>query len=128
MPSTDLPAARSADGSVERRRRRSAHRYPATSLYLASLIAREGLTAAVLSDADGPIAGKSTMGADLDDVASLGALGMSGGLGGLGGLGNEVWAQSLRIGGDSLVLTTLGGRVRKTDVEGDLARIFKRVA
>ena len=111
--------------STERRRRRSDHRYPATSMYLESLMEREGLTAAVLSDADGPIAGKSTMGADLDDVASLGALGMSGAR--MREMGHEMWAQTLRIHGDALVLTTLGGRVKKTDVEGDLARIFKRV-
>lgn len=112
--------------AVERRFRRSEHRYPATSHYLESLLQKEGLTAAVLSDADGPIAGKSTIGADIDDVANLGALGMSGAL--VGELGDEVWAQSLRVHGDALTLTTLGGRVKKTDVEGDLARIFKRVA
>jgi hypothetical protein len=116
----------STASSSERRRRRSPHRYPATSHYLESLLAREGLTAAVLSDADGPIAGKSTIGADLDDVANLGTLGIQGALG--RELGDEVWAQSLRIGGDSLTLTTLGGRVKKTDVESDLARIFRRVA
>jgi len=112
--------------SPERRRRRSDHRYPAASHYLESLLRKEGLTAAVLSDADGPIAGKSTIGADFDDVASLGALGMSGAQ--VYELGGELWTQSLRIEGDSLVLTTLGGRVKKTDVEADLARIFKRVA
>ena len=111
---------------VERRFRRSEHRYPATSLYLESLLQKEGLSAAVLSDADGPIAGKSTMGADLDDVANLGKLGMSGAL--VRELGDEVWAQSLRVHGDSLTLTTLGGRVKKTDVESDLTRIFRRVA
>lgn len=106
----------------ERRARRSPFRFPATSLYLDALMRREGLTAAVLSDDDGTIAGRSTVGADLDDVASLGALGLRGSM--VRDVGHEVWSQTLRLAGRSCVLTTLGGRVRASDVEGDLGRIF----
>ncbi len=107
---------------TDRRARRSPFRFPATALYLDALMRREGLSAAVLSDDDGPIAGGSTVGADLDDVASLGALGLRGSL--VRDVGHEVWSQTLRLAGRSFTLMTLGGRVHSCDVERDLGRIF----
>jgi hypothetical protein len=107
---------------TDRRTRRSSFRFPATALYLDALVRREGLSAAVLADEDGPMAGRSAVGGDLDDLASLGALGLRGSL--VRDVGHEVWAQTLRVGDRNLVLTTLGGRVRAADVERDLGRIF----
>lgn len=110
--------------AAERRNHRSTFRFPATSHYLEALARREGLSAAVLSDEDGPIAGKSPIGADLDDVAGLGTLGLRGNV--VRELGDVVWAQTLRIAGRTFTLTTVGGRVTAADVEADLGRIFAR--
>jgi hypothetical protein len=111
---------------AERRSRRSPYRFPATSRYLEALVEREGLSAAVLSDEDGPIAGRSDIGADLDDLAGLGTLGLRGHVAREGG--DEVWSQSVRVGDRLLVLTTVGGRVREAQVEQDLGRILARAS
>ena len=106
----------------DRRARRSSYRFPATSLYLDALVRREGLSGVVLADEDGPVAGRSPVGGDLDDLPSLGVLGLRGDL--VRDLGQEVWSQTLRLAGRTFVLTTVGGRVRGADVEADLGRIF----
>lgn len=114
---------RSAPAHDDRRYLRSAYRYRAAELYLDAVCARQGLSALVLSDEVGVLAGSGPLGCDLDDLAAAGAA--RGGKKAARSFGDRgVFAEPLVLVGRKHQLTALGGSVDATRVGSDLERIL----
>lgn len=96
----------------DRRCLRSPYRYRAAELYLDAVCVRRGLSALVLSDEVGVLAGSGPLGCDLDDLAAR-------------SYGDrDVHAAPLTLVGRAHRLTALGGAVDVEQLRPDLERIL----
>jgi hypothetical protein len=108
---------------AERRQSRSPYRYRAAELYLDAVCTRRGLSAIVLSDEVGVLAGSGPLGCDLDDLALAGAARL--GRPASRSLSDrDVHAAPLTLVGRPHRLTALGGTFDADGVQGDLERIL----
>jgi hypothetical protein len=121
-----------AMANVERRKARSTHPAEAVRLFLAENAARAGVHAAVVSDLRGFLIG-GVGDVDLDALAAVGPLFVSGATpsGALEERIDEVvknhdlYASRLAVGGETLVLTSLGARFpEQRRAEHALSRIL----